>query len=680
MALRRAPYGTWKSPITAEGITKDGMANTFVDVIVDRTTSKVFYLENRPSEQGRNVLVDLHFWGPEEVLGPGWNVRTSVHEYGGAPAVINRGIIFFSNFEDGRIYRSRIPRTYEPEPITPGETYRYAGIQQHPTYEGLLVAIQEDHTVDIPSQVINTLVVIDAGQKTVRCLLSGADFYAQPKFSPNGSKLAWIQWSHPQMPWDGTQLYVADISISKDNILTVSKPVHVAGVHGTITAQYPEWKNDDTLIYLSDESGFMNPWKYILSTATSSAVLRKPLPEDFGPPLWQLDLSPYAISGNKGFFTTIADGRSQQYLIDLENPPTSPPRRLIPNPYVTATHVRPSGLLRYAGDGILRPTIVFIGQQITGKPTIVRTLFFKEGLDYQVEALNATPSPAEGPDIPASFISIPQHLKLWKRPSGPPLYVVYYAPTNPAYSGSSIEGERPPCIVHAHGGPTGFHQQGLDWKIQYFTSRGWAWLSVNYDGSSGYGREYMERLDGKWGIVDVQDCILAPHLLAAEPYNLIDPKRLIIRGGSAGGFTTLAAISMASNLKVFAAATSISGVSDLKKLAESTHKFESRYLDRLLGGSAKEVPDVYRDRSPVNHADKIVTPLLILQGDMDKVVPKDQAEVIYNNIRKRGGVVEYKLYPGEGHGWRREETMRDALERELGFYERILGLKDRARM
>jgi len=286
------------------------------------------------------------------------------------------------------------------------------------------------------------------------------------------------------------------------------------------------------------------------------------------------------------------------------------------------------------------------------------------------------PVKVDGVPLPSDIISEPQPITLKVAPTNSPLYVVYYPPWNPAYTGSSIEGERPPCIVEVHGGPTGFVGQGLSWSKQYFTSRGWGWLDVNYGGSSGYGRKYIERLNNNWGVVDVQDCILAPQVLSSAPYNLVDPKRLIIRGGSAGGFTTLAALSIASDVSVFAAATSLYGVSDLKKLAEFTHKFESRYLDHLMGGTIDEVPEVYEARSPIHHADKIVVPLLILQGEIDMVVPKGQAEAIYKSIQDRGGVVEYKLYAGEGHGWRQEVNMRDAYERELGFYERILGVKN----
>ncbi|KAF9554636.1 alpha/beta-hydrolase [Agrocybe pediades] len=675
MTQEKAPYGTWKSPINALDITKG--ANSIADLLVDRSTSEVYHLESRPSEKGRNVLV--HTVSKRDIVGPGWNVRTGVQEYGGAAAIVSDGVAYFSNLDDGRVYRVEVgEKSSEPAAITPeGKPFRFAAFEVHPLHSELLVAVLEDHTKDVPSEIVNTLVVINVSQKTIHPLLSGADFYAQPTFSPDGQKFAWLQWNHPDMPWHGAELYIADVSISDDKILTTSKHIHVAGVHSKVSAQYPAWKDNDTLVYISDESGFMNPWKFSIRTGKSSALFPNPVQYDFGYPLWVLGFFPYAIIGDQGVFTAMKDGRSQLYIVDINQP--SSPTLLLPNPYVSIAYVRSS-----SSEG--KKYITFAGQKSTSKPVIVRMTFthptVSSNADVNFEILKESDIlTVNGSPLPEGIISIAQPVTL-KKPSGDPLYAVYYPPNNPAYSGSSIEGEKPPCIVHVHGGPTGLQEQGLDWKTQYFTSRGWAWLSVNYGGSSGYGREYIERLDGNWGIVDVEDCILAPQLLASPPHNLIDPNRLLIRGGSAGGFTTLAAISIASDLKVFAAANAFFGVSDLTRFAESTHKFESRYLDHLMGGSVKDVPGVYWDRSPINHADKIVTPLLILQGDIDKVVPKDQAETIYESVRKRGGVVEYKLYPGEGHGWRKEETMRDALERELGFYERVLGLntKDKAHM
>jgi len=271
-----------------------------------------------------------------------------------------------------------------------------------------------------------------------------------------------------------------------------------------------------------------------------------------------------------------------------------------------------------------------------------------------------------------AYISAPRPITLYR--DGKPLYVVYYAPKNPIYSGSSIAGEKPPCIVHAHGGPTSIETQVLDWIKLYYTSRGYAWLDVNYGGSSGYGREYVSRLTGEWGIVDTQDCQDAPRLLAAAPYSLIDGSRVAIRGGSAGGFTALAAVSIAPEPGYFKSATSSYGISDLVSLANFTHKFELKYIEKLLGGTPQEVPEVYAARSPLNHAGKIVTPLLVLQGDQDKVVPPEQAEKIVNTIIAQGGAerVKYRLFKGEGHGWRLSETIQEAIKLEHAWYDQTL--------
>jgi dipeptidyl aminopeptidase/acylaminoacyl peptidase len=317
--------------------------------------------------------------------------------------------------------------------------------------------------------------------------------------------------------------------------------------------------------------------------------------------------------------------------------------------------------------------LVFIGKQATESTSIVQcSLAGLQKKDFRVLKGRSDSDPS----FPDGIVSRPQPLTLHF--DGEPVYVTFFAPTNPDYAGSSIEGERPPCVINIHGGPTGHTDHGLRWSVQYFTSRGWAWVDVNYGGSSGFGRRYVERLVGKWGVVDINDSIRSTRALAAAPYNLIDPKRAVIRGGSAGGFTVLAALSIVKDedLRTFAAATSSFGVSDLKKLADFTHKFESQYLYKLVGGTTEEVPEIYKERSPIYSASRIVVPLLILQGDIDRVVPKEQSEEIYESIKSRGGIVEYKLYAEEGHGWRRDETMCDALEREIGFYEKILGLKN----
>ncbi|KDR71917.1 hypothetical protein GALMADRAFT_143675 [Galerina marginata CBS 339.88] len=661
MTPQRAPYGTWKSPISAEAITKG--VNAIADLVVDRVTSEVYHLESRPSEKGRSVLV--HTASKRDVVGPGWNVRTSVQEYGGASAIVHDGVAYFSHVDDGRIYRVRAGEDQEePEPITPGKPYRYASLEPHPVHPNLLLSILEDHTKDVPSEIINTLVVINSAKKTIQPLLSGADFYAIPKFSPNGQKLSWIQWFHPDMPWEGGEVHAADVAIDHDDNLSITNSVHVAGVREKVGAGYPAWANDETLIFTSDESGFVNPWKYHQGQA--SPLFSEPIPEDFGRPFWQLNFFPYVVldqEGKTGLFSALKHGRDVLYLVDLAG--NSKPKP-IPTPFVVIDYIRVVSLAKQE--------VVFAGEKTNQELAIVQCSL-EPLVDLKFVILKPAHSVTiDGQPLPSDIVSEPHPMTLTVPPTNAPLFVIYYPPWNPSYSGSSIDGEEPPCVVNVHGGPTGYTTQGLNWEKQYFTSRGWGWLDVDYGGSSGYGRRYIERLKNNWGIVDVHECILAPQTLSTPPLSLIDSKRLVIRGGSAGGFTTLAALSIASDVTVFAAATSLYGVSDLMKLAEFTHKFESRYLDHLIGGTVDEVPEVYKERSPINHADKITVPLLIMQGEIDMVVPKDQAEAIYKSIRDRGGIVEYKLYPGEGHGWRQEPHMRDALERELGFYQRVLGL------
>ncbi|KAF9005454.1 Alpha/Beta hydrolase protein [Cyathus striatus] len=660
--MSKAPYGTWSSPITAEAITKG--SNAISDVIVDPLTAQVYHIESRPSEKGRSVLVHTAT-GKDVASDKTWNFRTGVHEYGGSAVIVYGGTIYFSHYVDGKVYRIIESEGDKAEPVTPEEKpYRYAAFKVHPVHTHLLVSILEDHTIDEPSKIVTTLCIINTNTKTAHTLVSGADFYASPGFDSTGTHLTWMQWDHPDMPWEGAEVHVASVSVSGDEV-SIHDNVHIAGKHEKVSAAYPSWTNDNTIVYTSDETGFMNPHIYDLKSGKSSPVLPEPIQQDFGLPMWILNFSPYAVlgkDGNRALWAALKNGRTIFYLLDLTGA-TKP--QVVESPYVFTEVVHTVSAEN--------EELVFVGKQVNESTSIVQcSLAGLHKNDFHVLKGRSESDPS----FPDGIVSHPQPITL--QFDGEPLHVVYYAPRNPDYSGSSIEEEHPPCVINIHGGPTGYTDQGLRWNLQYFTSRGWAWMDVNYGGSSGSGRRYIERLAGKWGIVDVNDAIRATRALAAAPYNLIDPNRAVIRGGSAGGFTVLACLSIVKedDLKTFAAATSSYGVSDLKKLADFTHKFESQYLYKLVGGTVEEVPEVYRERSPIYYASRVVVPLLILQGDADRVVPKEQSEEIYESIKSRGGVVEYKLYSGEGHGWRRDETMCDALEREIGFYERILGLKN----
>ncbi|KAJ7641515.1 alpha/beta-hydrolase [Roridomyces roridus] len=655
-----AAYGTWTSPWAAESITATDKIPDLVDVVLDPITSVVYHIEKRPAEGGRNALV--HSETRRDVLGGGdWDVRSSVNGYGGAPAIVHGGVAYFSHGRDGRVYKINVDDNKLPEAITPENPFhKFANFNVYPGDPGLLVGVLEDHTgAKTPAAVVNSLCILNVSTKEVLFPVTSDDasFYASPTFSPDGKRVAWVEWDLPDMPWNGTEIWVADVvPVASPESLSFVNPRHVAGHHGKISVAYPSWLSNDVLLFTCDVSGFENPWTYDCIAAEASAVFKAPVAQSFsyGSPPKVLGWSPYAPVDDAVVFIAIKDGRSVLYRVDI----AAGTADLLPSPYTVIQHLR-----TLAGN-----QVVFVGTQADAPPALIRCTLSSSSTEAVF-----TPILSSDPHnnyLPREYISLPQPISIpLPAPEAGFVHVVFYAPTNPGYA--APDGEKPPLVIHVHGGPVGFSAQAFDRTRLFFTTRGWAWCDVNYGGSSGYGRGYMERLRGNWGVVDVEDCICAARALASAPYNLVDPKRIVVRGPSAGGFTVLSALSRYAEEAVFAAGASLYGISDLRRLERETHKFESGYLRMLVGDD----PEVLVDRSPVSHADKITVPSLILQGDSDTAVPPSQAEGMVESIRKRGGVVEYKLYAGEGHGWKRRETIEDAIQTELQFYNRVLGIE-----
>ncbi|KAH8113185.1 alpha/beta-hydrolase [Phellopilus nigrolimitatus] len=658
-----APFGTWASPISAALVAKAG--TSFDDVLVDPVTNAVYHVEKRPSEAGRSVVVETA--SGKDVFGSEWNARSGVHEYGGASATVYAGVVYFSNFADGRVYS--VEKGGPPVPITPENTnHRFADFAVHPKAPYLLVAILEDHTHPAPSDVANSLVSIDTRSKSVHPLVSGADFYAAPAFSADGARLAWIQWLHPDMPWEGAEVHVADVqshggAAGADARLLVKNARKVKGARTAESAAQPCWAGADTLLFSCDASGYQSPWAVDLSAETPAprAVLAAPLAQDFAMPGWRLGGSCGAVLDAKtALCTALRDGRSVLYLVDLARGTHTE----LASPYVLITQIRRTG----------SHSAVFLGDATDAPKALVALALDESGTKARFATLGGgdagAGAAAAGEKTDKALFAAPRPLTFTAR-GGAPLHVVFYAPTNPGFAGPA--GERPPCVVNVHGGPTAMAPQGLSLRQQYFTSRGFAWVDVNYSGSSGYGRRYIERLVGSWGVADVEDCVDTARALASPAFGEIDPARVLITGGSAGGYTVLQALCAASD--AFAGGTASYGISNLFTLMQDTHKFESHYGFRLVGGTPQEVPDVYRARSPVFHAERITAPLLVLQGSADMVVPPSQAEEMVGVIRAHGGRVQYKVFEGEGHGWRKAETIVTALEAELAFYLDVLGLR-----
>jgi dipeptidyl aminopeptidase/acylaminoacyl peptidase len=625
-----ARYGTWASPVTARTVAAASLR--LGGVIVDG--DDIYWLEGRPEESGRGVVVK---WSPGghvvDVTPAPINVRTRVHEYGGAAYAVSQGVVYYSEFVDQRLYR--LTPGGRPVALTPEGNWHYADCAIDPLRRRL-VGVREDHSAR-GREAVTTLVSLplDGPPRAGDVLVAGHDFYSTPRFSPDGTRLSWLAWRHPQMPWDGTELWVADLA--RDG--TIERSARVAGSE-TESISQPGWSPDARLYFVSDRTGWWN--LYCWHDERVNPV--HPVQADFGRPLWQLSASTWAVADEHRLVVTYAD-RGRWKLATIE-PSTGALRPV-------ATDIEPADSLAAS-----RSHAVLVAGSPSIPDAVVR-------VDLASGAVDTVRS-ASSVQIDARFLATPEAIEFpteGERTS----HAFHYAPRNPDFIGPADE--RPPLIVVSHGGPTSATHARLNLEIQYWTSRGFAVVDVNYGGSTGYGRLYRQRLRGQWGIVDVADCVGAARWLVTR--GQADADRLAIRGRSAGGYTTLAALVFQPD--VFKAGASYYGVADLERLAMETHKFESRYLEGLIGPYPAKAA-LYRARSPIHFVDRLSCPLILFQGLEDQVVPPDQARVMADAVRAKGLPATLLLFDHEQHGFRQAGTIVRCLEAELAFYATTFGL------
>jgi dipeptidyl aminopeptidase/acylaminoacyl peptidase len=617
-----APYGSWRSALSTDVLLAGELrlgAPAFAG-------DGLLWAERRPAEGGRSVLVRRTADGTRADLTPaGFNVRTRVHEYGGgAWLALGDATVVFSNDADGRLYRQDAggePRPITPEPPAP-RALRYADLRAMPDGE-TIVCVRESHAPG--REAVNELVAIavDGGAEP-RVVASGHDFFAAARPSPDGARLAWLTWEHPRMPWDGTELWVDGARVA-------------GGPEESIVC--PAWSPDGVLHFVSDRTGWWN--LYRLGPGGPEALTA--VEAEFGEPMWAFGLQTYAFLDDGSIVCAVAEGGrtwlgrlARDGALERVNVERSP----------SWTLVSDGRRVAYSGAGATKGQAIVVVDLEAGTEDVVATATERE--------------------LDPGAISVPREIA-FAAGDGATSHALFYAPVNPGET--APEGERPPLLVLSHGGPTGRTTEALELEIQFWTSRGFAVVDVNYGGSTGYGRAYRERLNGAWGIVDVADCVAAARHLADA--GEVDGARMAIRGGSAGGYTTLRALTATD---AFAAGASYYGVGDLEALARDTHKFESRYLDGLVGPYPAEAAR-YRERSPIHHVDDLSCPVILLQGLEDPVVPPEQAEAMAAALERKGIPYAYLTFAGEQHGFRRAETIRRAAEAELAFYGRIFGFE-----
>ena len=624
-----APYGSWKSPITSDLIVEGsvGLSQPMFD------GDDIYWLEMRPKESGRNVIVKKSAAGAcVDINQSPFNARTRVHEYGGGDYLVSQGIVYFSNFSDQRLYRQE--SLGPAQALTAPGDMRYAdACMDHG--RGRLICVREDHMAQ-GTEAVNSIVAVSAqpGDEYGTVLVEGNDFYSTPRLSPDGTQLAWLTWNHPNMPWDGCELWVGEFG--EDGKLTATR--WVAGGAAESIFQ-PEWSPDGVLYFASDRSGWWNLERITPDGGIENVYQEK---AELGMPQWIFSMSSYAFAAADTIVCSHIDqGVSTLSTLDTGTGKLTP----VDCPYTDIQFLRAAN-----GQAVFR----------AGSPTDVATITKFDINLRQFETLRRSNDLETYPQ----YFSVPRAIE-FPTEGGLTAHGFFYPPQNPDYR--APDNEKPPLIVKSHGGPTAAASTALSLSVQYWTSRGFAVLDVNYGGSTGYGRQYRERLNKKWGIVDVDDCVNGARYLAER--GEVDAERLIITGGSAGGYTTLCALTFR---HAFKAGASHFGISNTESMARDTHKYESQYLTGLLG-PYPERKDIYYDRSPINFPERLSCPVIFFQGLEDKVVPPDQAETMVDAIRAKGIPVSYVAFAGEQHGFRQAKNIKRALDGELYFYSKVFG-------
>ena len=625
----RPDYGGWPSPIGPLTVTRQ--QNKLGQVLVDG--ERLLLLEGRPDEGGRVTLLALDPQQPEAIreLTPApVNVRTRLHEYGGACLAVDAGLIVHVDDQDQRLWRQGPNGSARSISPRAGGRLRFAEPLIDRARDRVIAVVEAHGGTGEPA---NRLVAVPLAGGPPVTLALGHDFFAYPRLSPDGKRLAWLVWDHPDMPWDATRLMLAEFAPdgSLDNCRCI------AGGDGGEAVLQPEFMPDGRLVWLSDKTGYWNLWG-----EGSSAPLHA-THRDMGGALWQVGTRWWTpIDARTALVTVIERGFETLAVLDIEHGTL----QYLDLPYCAFGDLTTVGRTAYCrAAAVDRPAAVIAVDLDSGGHRVLRT----------AGPLELDPTWIAKPD-PISFASR----------GGRTAHGFYYPPTNPEVTPRA--GRLPPLIVRSHGGPTGAASPVLRLGYQFWTSRGFAIIDVDYAGSAGYGRAYREALNGQWGIADVEDCIAAAEHLVAE--GLADPARLVISGGSAGGFTTLAALTFHDT---FAAGASAYGIGDLEALMRTTHKFESRYLDRLIG-PWPAAADTYRARSPIHHTDQLACPLILFQGLEDKVVPPAQSEAMRQALNAKGLPVAYLAFAGEGHGFRAALTQQAVLMAEYAFYCRVFGI------
>jgi acetyl esterase/lipase len=626
-----AEFGTWESPLSAASVAaSDGQPRW-----VDLHGGRVWWAETRPTENGRVALLHEGPDGrPVEVLPAPWNARNRVHEYGGRPWTVLDGphgeLLVFTNWDDQRLYAMEVGAPAAPRPISP-EPERHHGLRYCDLSPGpggtSVLCVRETVTGDEPTDIRRELVAVPVGGGEAQVLAASHRFMTGPRLSPDGTRITWIGWDHPRMPWDGSELCVAPFGGGAHRVLAGGEREAVCEV---------QWESADTLLALTDPDGWWNLFRIGLDGSSRNLA---PCAEELGGPLWQLGLRWFAPLGDARY-AVLRSGRLA----------------VLDETAATVTDVD-TDLTEWTHDLAVRDGAVI---STAGSPTREIAV---TALDLATGSWRTLSSEPSDPPDPA-YLSAPEE-RLFDGPDGRKIPALVYPPRNPEFTGK--DGTAPPYLVHAHGGPTGKVRGALNLEAAYFTSRGFGYVAVNYGGSSGYGREFRESLYEQWGVVDVLDCAAVAAALVDE--GSADRERLAIRGGSAGGWTSAASMT---TVDTYRCATIMFPVLDLTGFVEQTHDFESRYVDRLIG-SLPDHADRYAERSPINRVDKLAGPVLLLQGLDDEICPPEQADRFVAALDGSGVPHAYLTFEGEQHGFRRAENIAASLEAELSFYGQVFG-------